>query len=296
MTDYYIEQEPEILAENGVTFFSICRGQNCILTHNHRHEAIEILYMAAGLCDFYLNDTHFVTKPGDLIFCRSHDTHKIVTREAKQNLFYVLRIKPSMLYDLVAQDSTSSYAFHIILESGKYHWTKEELINSPIRTMFEQEIALYTSPVSYRDFALKIGCFRIMLEILRDLSSDEGDLTEKSLGHGETAILILKAIRYIDRHYAEEIDAQKCSQLLNISYAYFCKKFKAITGKSFKNYLNLVRIHRAEQLLCATNLDITDIAFRVGFNQVSYFIKVFKELNGTTPLQYKKTKHFQETE
>ena len=63
--------------------------------------------------------------------------------------------------------------------------------------------------------------------------------------------------------------------------------FKKSTGSSFKEYLNMVRIEESKRLLSNTDFSIIDIAIAVGFEDQSYFSKVFKKFTGLTPKQFR---------
>lgn len=288
MSDYFVEAESPYLAENGTHFFLHGVPRFSVATHSHLHEAVEMIYVTAGNHDFYINEQHYLVKQGDLMLFRSNTVHEIVSRETDWNRYYVLMIKPSVLYELASKDRAAEYLLRLVLEGGKCHWTREELENSPIREAFEKQINLFTSSDPCRDLSLKIGGFQIVLEILRDIFQNE-DEPEGLKGNGENVARIYQTIYYINRHYAEDIDAQKCCTALNVSYSYFSRSFKAITGKSFKEYLNFVRVNQAERMLLSTNKSIMDVAFDCGFNNVSYFIKVFKQWKGSTPLSYRKS-------
>lgn len=288
MSDYFIEAESPYLSENGTHFFIHGVPRFSEATPSHIHEAVEIIYVTAGNHDFYVNQQHFLVKQGDLMLFRSNTIHRIVSRETDWNRYYVLMIKPSVLYELASKDRAAEYLLRLVLEGGKCHWTKSELENSPIREAFEKQITLFNSSDPCRDLSLKIGSFQIVLEILRDIFQNEED-SEELHGSGENTARIYKTISYINHHYGEDIDAQKCCTALNISYSYFSRSFKAITGRSFKEYVNFVRVNQAERMLLSTSKSIMDVAFDCGFNNVSYFIKVFKQLKGSTPLSYRKS-------
>lgn len=68
---------------------------------------------------------------------------------------------------------------------------------------------------------------------------------------------------------------------------YLGQKFKKDTGKTFHNALNEYRIDRARQLLDTTNLRIFEISEKVGIGNSQYFSKIFKEITGLTPNEYK---------
>jgi ligand-binding sensor protein/AraC-like DNA-binding protein len=100
--------------------------------------------------------------------------------------------------------------------------------------------------------------------------------------------LILKpAFEYIQHNFAKRITLDEMAALCNISSSYFSKLFNKITGDSFSNYINRVRINRACELLSTTDTPITVIALDLGFEDNSYFDKVFKRLVGLVPSTYK---------
>jgi YesN/AraC family two-component response regulator len=75
---------------------------------------------------------------------------------------------------------------------------------------------------------------------------------------------------------------------LHINPSYLSMHFKREMGINFTDYLNDVRIKRSKDLLITTNLSLLDISLQTGFEEQSYFTKVFKKLAGITPNQYRK--------
>lgn len=103
--------------------------------------------------------------------------------------------------------------------------------------------------------------------------------------------LILKpALEYIQINFEKRISLDEMASLCNISSSYFSKLFNKITGDNFSNYINQARIDRACVLLATTDTPITVIALDLGFEDNSYFDKVFKKLTGVTPSFYKAVK------
>ncbi len=103
--------------------------------------------------------------------------------------------------------------------------------------------------------------------------------------------LILKpALEYIKGHFEKSISLDDMASLCNISSSYFSKLFNKITGDTFANYINQARINKACELLVSTDTPITVIALDLGFEDNSYFDKVFKRLTGVTPSFYKSVK------
>lgn len=97
----------------------------------------------------------------------------------------------------------------------------------------------------------------------------------------------LKSVfEYIENNYSSNITLQQLSQISGMSPKYFCRYFQTIAHKTPVDYLNYYRIERSCFLLCTTDLSVTAIAYDCGFNDCSYYIKLFKRYKHTTPKQY----------
>jgi len=97
-------------------------------------------------------------------------------------------------------------------------------------------------------------------------------------------------IKYIKTHYAEELNLDMLSNYAHLSKFHFCRMFKKMTGNTINHYINLVRIEESEQLLLNTDLSISQIALSVGFNDTSYFSKVYKNFKSVSPSEIRHKK------
>ena len=104
------------------------------------------------------------------------------------------------------------------------------------------------------------------------------------------ANVIHQSIQYLNTHYGEHITLEDMARRVYLSPSYFSRIFKKETGISFSSYLNRVRIEHSKELLRHQNIRLTDIALLSGFEDQSYFTKVFKKITGTTPLHYRESK------
>ncbi|WP_308497914.1 AraC family transcriptional regulator [uncultured Anaerobiospirillum sp.] len=95
-------------------------------------------------------------------------------------------------------------------------------------------------------------------------------------------------LNYVDAHYAGPITIRDASLRLGVTDQYFCRYFRRVTGMSFTEYLNDLRLRRATKEIELTNRPISDIAFDHGFENAGYFFKNFKLKYGITPLRYRK--------
>ena len=98
----------------------------------------------------------------------------------------------------------------------------------------------------------------------------------------------VQVLEFIEKNYANPITLQELSASVSMSPKYFCRFFSEMTHQTPVDYLNRQRIEEACLQLAATDDSITEIAYRNGFNDLSYFIRTFKKYKGMTPGKYKR--------
>lgn len=96
------------------------------------------------------------------------------------------------------------------------------------------------------------------------------------------------ARRYIMEHYADPLTLEEVSEIAGLVPNYFSSQFKKVTGDGFAHYLIGVRMDAAKRYLQQTNLPVSEIAGRVGYNDVKYFTKTFIKMNGIKPTVFRK--------
>lgn len=101
---------------------------------------------------------------------------------------------------------------------------------------------------------------------------------------------INKVCQYVQQHATEQLTIQQAAALIHLSPGAFCKFFKRITGTTFSDYVNDIRIARVCHQLMTTDHPIADIAFENGFETRTYFNRVFLKKTGVSPRQYREQK------
>lgn len=98
---------------------------------------------------------------------------------------------------------------------------------------------------------------------------------------------ITRAKAYIREHYTDHLSLGEVAKAVNTSSFYFCKLFKRATGLNFTDYVCRIRIDEAKNRLLNPNLQVSEIAFDVGFESLTHFNRVFKRLVGQPPSGYR---------
>ena len=231
--------------------------------HNisHWHMEHELIACREGSAQVMLDDTMFNITQQQCIFCHSGRVHYI---SASPDSVLLVCLFDEKMYDPI----TSPFALENPVFEDRYgilpklSEIRHELQNQPI--FFE-----------CRTEAM-IG------EILVDVFRGE-PLRKAQWQFSDVITRYKQLLNYIDLEY-EHITYQNAVQFMNMSDAYFSRYFKRQAGMTFSQYLNVVRIEKAVQLLdSAPTMKITDVMLRCGFNTIRSFNRVFRAVTGFTP-------------
>ncbi len=129
-------------------------------------------------------------------------------------------------------------------------------------------------------------CISLLVSLVDILRRDayKVDLATKK-SHDKQNEKLWELVNWTEANYAEKLSVEKAADRIGFSKYYFCTYFKKQTGISYIDYLNRVRISNACKLLVAGE-PVQNVCNAVGFESVSYFIKLFKKVQGMTPTQY----------
>jgi AraC-like DNA-binding protein len=96
-----------------------------------------------------------------------------------------------------------------------------------------------------------------------------------------------RARDHVDRHYREELDLDRLARVAAVSKYHFARCFEATYGETPIRYLTRRRIERAQDLMRAANLTITEVCMAVGFSSLGSFSRRFTQLVGESPVAYR---------
>ena len=99
---------------------------------------------------------------------------------------------------------------------------------------------------------------------------------------------IRAALEYIHENYQKDLNMAQVSNYVCMNYSLFSLTFKEYTGVNFVNYLKNIRIKEAKRLLAETDWKVADIGHKVGYENDKHFMKIFKNICGISPSDYRK--------
>ena len=98
----------------------------------------------------------------------------------------------------------------------------------------------------------------------------------------------MAAVKIISMHYAEDLSLEILAEKVYLSSGYLSFIFKKETGMNLNQYIRVFRMKKAKELLKNTNMKVAQVSENVGFANVSYFCRSFREYYGCSPESYRK--------
>lgn len=286
--EYSVEPQKTELKELGMEFLEQKFNKAGNTANSHIHSAVEFIYVVKGEYRVFANEAEFLMKDGDMCLFRSNTIHRISALSRDGGSYYVFKIDPTVILTLTGAEDGIAYLMYFVLykDGMKLLWSKEEIEMLEIKEIFDSTVAEYESDFLGKKLSMKINAVRLLLAVLR---SDKLFGSESDIFFSDEYLTrqIYSSIVFINRNFDKAISAEECAKHANMSYSWFSRSFKKITGNSFKEYLNHTRINRAEKMLLSTDKSVTDICFSCGYNNVSYFIAQYKKLRGKTPYSFR---------
>lgn len=249
----------------------------------HWHMEYEIDLVVRGSVTLTLNESQVHAEAGDIIFIRDgvvHGGHPETTDTIYDCI--VFDMKKMLAGSHTFQDRIEDVLKHVTLINKYLPASTPDiprLIQHLFRSMKEEhtgyELVVTGLLYTFLGFIFQQGLYHEAASLpLRE--------------HRRKRITQLKqTFQLIDSQYQQPLTLTDLAQAANLSPNYFCRFFQKITHHSPIDYLNRYRIEMACLKLTHTNDSITEIAFSCGFNDVSYFIRLFRRYKETSPRKYK---------
>ncbi len=254
----------------------------------HSHSYVEIMYVCEGSVKHFIEGEDLTLKKGSLLLMNRHIKHSI-TASGKNDIAVNFILSNDFLSAnggrLRSSSSLTDLAENNGSEIGRPRFLVFNVENIPyVENLIENLIRSYLFDKDVPHIILS----ETMSLILRYLSMYPETLADGfSSGEGEGSIKAAIS-DYIQTNYRSASLAELAEQL-GLTLPYASKLIKQLYGASFRELVKEKRFSEAEQLLLSSNVSIQEISEAVGYENNSFFHKMFKEQYGMTPAKWKKT-------
>lgn len=247
----------------------------------HWHMEGELMLIQSGAFSLSVDGKTNILYPGDAAFISSGSVHGGMPHDC---------VYECLVFDLSHFIKNNSPLFH-----RKYC----ELFNADTYihpfykngSDFCQLIHCLFKAVNEKLFGYEFSTIGYIWQLYGIILSKHTYTPADSFDHrtGKNISQIKTVLNYIRKNYSSHLTLSELSDVVNMSPEHFCRIFHTITGKSPIDYLNYYRIECACELLSSSYKSITEVAYSCGFNDLSYFNRIFRKYKNMTPGSYQKT-------
>jgi YesN/AraC family two-component response regulator len=221
-----------------------------------------------------------------LLFLNQHIEHEIEA-SAKEDIIINFIIKPEFFEFIFSFLSTDNTISNFIISSlftnsqnGQYLYFMVSDVES-IQNLIQKMIMEIMNPSVLSESTIKLYMGLLLIELIKHVDKVQHQEENASIQY-----LLVESLKYIDEHY-QNASLYELSEKLNQTHYSLSKQIKKVTHFTFKELLQEKRLTKAKELLDHTRMPITQIIEEVGYDNISYFYRIFKNKYGVTPKQFR---------
>lgn len=252
----------------------------------HRHNFIEVLYVCEGKLTNIIDGKEVVVKKGELLFLNQFTLHEILPAGENDIAinFMVLPEFFDVAYSMAGKNNIlADFLVNVLRqdeERGEYLYFK---VSEVLQIQNLLENIIYSLVTGNGDHSIinQTTMGLIFLYLL-----DSVQYVEMRLPNQYENMIAMTTLDYIEQQYKTATLTELCTRL-HLPMHVLSKMIKKSTGFNFKELLQRKRLNKAAELMCDTNLPINDIIAAVGYENNSYFHRVFKARYHMTPRAFR---------
>jgi AraC family transcriptional regulator, L-rhamnose operon regulatory protein RhaS len=255
----------------------------------HKHNYVEVIYMYQGQTQHVINGEDVELKEGELLFLSQNATQEIypageddiavnfiILPEFFDRTLLMIGEEENQLRDFIigclkCEDDKVSYL----------HFKVSEVL--PIQNLLENLIWTIMNNQQNNRSINQITMGLLFLQLMNH--------TDKvSVGKNQyEQELTIRILRFIEEHYKDG-KLSDLADILHLDLYWLSRTVKKLTGKTYTELVQMKRLNQATYLLTTTKLTITEIGLAIGYDNLSYFHRIFQERYGVSPKKYRNCK------
>ena len=247
----------------------------------HFHSAVEVLIPLEGELFSVIDKTEYCVKKGEVLIIPAGCTHS-------------LRMELGSMRDLILFEMNNVFT---LKEFGAFRQMTSRPIyldmDHPMRQSVREKLMEIVDVHRSGKMLRNMHCYALLLEIYAQLGENylatsatqtEVNAINRQLS-GEDAFN--RALDYVNENYMDDLTLDGLAAYAGFSRYTLSRMFRQHTGQTFTQCLNQRRVAMAQELLAGTRMPVTQVALQCGFNSIATFNRVFRDIRGCTPTQYR---------
>ncbi|MBR4072889.1 MAG: helix-turn-helix transcriptional regulator [Clostridia bacterium] len=244
----------------------------------HWHREFEIIRVLKGELTVHLNNMVYTAGAGDILFVGSGVLH----RAEPADCIYECAVYDLNMLRRFGSSKVTEYIMPLIVgdvEIDFYMPADNTKLAFTVARLFD------TLKTQNPYFELEVyGIISQIIYLLYSENKIKSREKPKRTAHQNEVITAL--VDWIEQNYTEKITLKQLADISRINEKYLCRFFKEFTGQTPTDYINRIRIEHACIEMSVNDKSVTVAALDSGFNELSYFSKIFKRYKGMSPREY----------
>jgi AraC-like DNA-binding protein/quercetin dioxygenase-like cupin family protein len=250
----------------------------------HTHDYVEVVYMCTGETTHIVNGRQIRLEQGDLLFLNQSATHEVCKAEEKDVAvnFIILPDFFATTLTAIGEEETPLRKFLVDCLCGQntgpgyLHFDVSGI--QPIQNLVENLLWTLLEETPNKRKMSQMTMALLFLQLMGH--------TETLLTQDQEQAAIFQVLAYVESHYANG-SLTELSELLHYDLYWLSREIKRKTGKTYTQLVQEKRLAQAAFLLKNTDRNVDDIANAVGYENMGYFHRIFRELYGMSPRAYR---------
>lgn len=260
----------------------------------HTHGDYELIFMREGSGLQFVGNSVRRYKKGDLVLIGSDVPHLHLCDSVRNGIHEnigsceILQFPADIFPERMGDIPEYSHIYSLLRKSRQgVFFTSDEIVGKAVRMMRKME---------NKNGIERITSLLVMLELLGMTdeygvvsASDTADAVDSVIGRNKTGLDPVELVcRYLSADFSKKMSLERIAERAGMNPSSLCRCFKRKTGKTIFEYLTEIRVEQACRLLRTTDRTVSQIAYDVGFGNISHFNKSFRGVTRQTPSEYRR--------
>ncbi|WP_219638247.1 AraC family transcriptional regulator [Cohnella sp. CFH 77786] len=264
-----------------INMFHLC-GSHSRIIPPHWHDHLEWIAIVNGSFRVQVDTRFEDLYEGDVAFINTRQMHSAFPIGEDSQLYAVV-FNEALLRNSSLDNTEMKYIKPLLNQEIQppCFYRAEQTVTARIHAIIERMINYHREKKFGYELLVKASLFESLGHALQCTP-----ISQHPSKNNRREGVIQPLLLHLSQHFNEPMSVEHAAQICCISPNYFCYLFKKTTGKTLVEYMNMLRVNEAEQLLRTRRYQIQQIAQMIGYSNMTYFGKMFKKFKNQTPREY----------